>query len=273
MKRCHLCPVRFRLITMMMWSCVCTTQPLHGQDAQGNPASLAAEMLEFGGASRAWSHPDGRFWFVSGVHRSFGLKELDEPWVHAGFKRSRTSFALGGSVLGWSQMRHWISQVSAQHATKGISAGVKAELWVLQLQKPYRNDKAVLLSGHLQKVIPVDVLLVASLQNVIGSNWMTGGDPIERFADIALFHTPLPNMSVGGGLVASDQFPIDYRGVLLWKPHQILAVSLGAGTMPSRFEIGMRIDRGGFLTGVTMAKITDEPLGWRQNYWIGRLVQ
>ncbi len=78
---------------------------------------------------------------------------------------------------------------------------------------------------------------------------------------------------MGGGLSVSDQFPIDYRGGLAWKVHDILVLSLGLGTMPSRIEMGMRFYKSGFLSGISLAKITNEPLGWRQNYWIGRLVK
>ena len=75
-----------------------------------------------------------------------------------------------------------------------------------------------------------------------------------------------------GGMSVSDQFPIDYRGRLSWKPHDILAVSLGVGTMPSRIEMGIRIDRNGLLSGVGFTKVTNEPIGWRQNYWFGMVL-
>ena len=240
--------------------------------AQGDePLTMSISMDGALSASMLGWHPTGRLGLISGVERSFGLKELDAPWVSFGLRQSRFSFEIGAYTLGWSQMRQWTSLVSSKYDLEGISIAVGVEHRLLQLKHPYSNDAAIIINTGLIKSVGNDVWLSANAQNLLGSTWLRGGDPVERRLLARLLFSPQSRLHIAAGIEVSDHFPIDYNGFVAWRPHEVVTVKLGAGTEPSRMEVGLVIDKQGWLSGIGMSKITNSSIGWRQNYWIGRV--
>jgi len=106
---------------------------------------------------------------------------------------------------------------------------------------------------------------------MLGSGWQLGGDPIERKLHLHLNFVMHPDVLIRGGIGASDHFAADYQSDVLWKPNNGLVLSLGVGTEPSRILMGITIENRGWLAGSGINKITNSPIGWRQQYWMGRI--
>lgn len=270
-KRCTHDASFFVVVTILTIACVCASDQIYGQDSSTSVASHRPIHAFYEPSSVTIWNPSGSYWFISGIQRSFGMKALDEPWVRVGMKRSRLSLSVGASTLGWSHMRQWVSAAVVHYSTEGIAVSLGADYWLLQLRKPYHDDRAVVVRSHVLKTLHDDVHLSVRGQNLFGASWMVGNDPIERVLELDLIHTSHHRLLLQGGLSVSDQFPIDYHCRLSWKPQDAIAVNLQLGTMPSRIEMGIRIDSGGWLSGMHLSKISNESIGWRQNYWFGRV--
>ena len=216
-------------------------------------------------------HPVGQNWLVSGIRRSFGLNELDEPWISAGAKRSQYTLALGGSTMGWDQMRQWVMASSASYATDRLHIAVGAEYSMIRLRYPYRNDRAFTLEAGIRKMMRSNIYATASVRNMLGSKWRVGGDPIERKLHIDISGYILPDILVEGGFGVSDQFSADYNTQVMWRANNMLVFNLGMGSMPSRIEMGISLNNRGWVAGSSLSKITNSSIGWRQNHWLGRI--
>jgi hypothetical protein len=129
-----------------------------------------------------------------------------------------------------------------------------------------------LLDIDVNRIIHGGSYLSVKLKNVLGAGWMVGGDPLERMLEADLNYLANRRVMFRGGIGVSDHYPADYRGMVAWQPHDAIAINMGVGTVPSRVEMGIRVDRGGWLSGINMAKVTNEAIGWRQSYWLGRVV-
>jgi hypothetical protein len=214
--------------------------------------------------------PAGSTWVISGIQRSFGLKELDEPWISAGVSRARYSIALTGRSMGWEQMRHWVFASFVGYTNEQSNIALGADVQMLRLRQPYRNDRTATLRMDIRRSIGDDLFTRVQIQNMLGSEWQLGGDPIERRLQFDLNTYMLPDVLVRAGIAVSDQAPADYLTDILWRANDGLVLAIGVGSMPSRIQLGMSIDARGWLAGSGLSKITNSSIGWRQNYWIGR---
>ncbi len=261
----------FVSITIYLLACVCTSQQILAQETdtiQGG-INMGARSIDHDQAI-TW-FPRGRTWVISGIQRSFGLKELDEPWVHVGASRSHYSVALGAKTLGWDHMRQWILASSARYEHNDLSIVFGSDYWLLRLRHPYRNDRAVTFRTEVSKSVHEEIVATVWIQNILGSKWQIGGDPIERSLQLELSSIVHRNVLFSAGFGVGDQFPADYQSDILWSPNDGLIFKFGVGSMPSRFQMGIRIDNGGWMAGSGFAKITNSSIGWRQNYWLGRV--
>lgn len=261
----------FAFLTNCLIACVCTPQQITAQEAD---VKSAYNGLYTGFANpelgMLW-YPVGQHWLVSGIQRSFGLKELDEPWISAGTRRSHYTLALGGSTLGWDQMRQWVLASSASYTTDRFQIAVGAKYSMIRLRYPYRNDGAFTLDTGIRKMMHNTIYATASVQNILGSKWRVGRDPVERKLHIDLSGYILPDVLVEGGFGVSDQFSADYNTNVLWKANNIFVFNVGLGSMPSRVEMGISLSNRGWVAGSKLSNITNSSIGWRQNHWLGRV--
>lgn len=211
-------------------------------------------------------------WFASGIGRSFGLKELDEPWLQIGLNRRKTSFAISVNTLGWSQMRQYGMLAGFGYAAGDVALKTGVEYRKLSLDQPYRNDQALMLHLGLEKRVDQSLLIHASGANFAGGKWLQGGDPVERILTTGLMYRLPQPVLMSGGVAFSDVFAPDIHAHLYWMPHADVSLHLGTGTVPTRVEVGIAIRRGGWLAGSGFTKITRSAIGWRQQHWVGRVV-
>ncbi len=270
-KRCNREVIAYALITVFWLACVCANQQILAQETDSRSMFDKTQLASVDPEQGIMWHPGGRAWLISGIQRSFGLAELDEPWVSFGATRAGYSFALGAKTIGWDQMRQWVLSSSAQRATSNVRFVLGSEFWMLRLRHPYLNDRALTFKADVQKVIRDDMFATIRVQNVLGAGWQQGGDPIERKLQLHLNGIVHSNLLLRGGIGISDHFPADYQSDVVWNPNNALAIWLGVGTEPSRIQIGFSIDNRGWLAGSAINKITNSSIGWRQHYWMGRV--
>jgi hypothetical protein len=259
------------MLTICLFACVCTPLQIFAQEGDTKPTiHIAQANMMYPENGFLW-HSSGRNWIMSGIQRSFGLRELDQPWLHLGAKRSQYSIALGSSTLGWDSMREWAISSSANFTSDGIHVAIGAQYSMLRLRQPYRNDRAVTFGAGINKKVHNTIDVTVSIQNLLDSEWLIGGDPIERKLQVDVSSSVFANVLIRGGLGVSDQFPADYRTHILWKFNDALIFNLGVGSVPSRIDMGVRIDSHRWVAGSSFSKLTNASIGWRQNHWLGRV--
>lgn len=260
------------MITLILCLSVCDPFATAAQSAS-DPNTIQSIVAGLQLSEQGRFHPTtGRIWFASGVRRSFGLRELDEPFVQAGMKRSRSSVAISANTLGWSQMRQWSTLLWTGYDLGDVQLHIGFDHRLLQLRHPYRNDQALLVNAGLQRRISESVSLRADGLNLIGESWRIGGDPLERQLSTDVIYIHPESVRMSGGVTFSDQYAPDLHAHLYWMPHEAISLQVGGGTVPARIEMGIAINRGGWLAGSSFAKITRSAVGWRQQYLVGRVV-
>jgi hypothetical protein len=271
MKWCTHKAVAIVVVTICTHACVCMHQRIYAQDTRSKLSINTSVDAQEDPVLAMLLSPVGRVWVITGIQRSFGLKELDEPWISAGATRSRYSLALTGSTMGWEQMRHWVFASYVGYATEQANITLGADMRMLRLGQPYRDDKTMTLRADIRRSIGDDTYTTIRIQNILGSEWQVGGDPIERKLQFDLNTYLLPNVLIRAGIAVSDHYPADYLTDILWRANDGFVLAVGLGSMPSRIHLGMSIDARGWFTGSGFSKITSSSIGWRQNYWLGRL--
>lgn len=272
MKRCDSKVHPFVMITLILCLSVCDPH-LGAAQLASDPNTIHSIVAGLQPADQGQFYPaNGRFWFASGIRRSFGLNELDEPWILAGMKRSKASLALTANTLGWSQMRQWGTLVWTGYDLDIVHFHIGFDHRLLQLRHPYRNDQALLVHAGVLRRISESASFRADGLNIVGGSWRIGGDPLERLLSADVIYTHPESVRMSGGVTFSDQYAPDLHAHLNWMPHQAVSLQLGAGTMPARLEMGIAVNKGGWHSGSSFSKITRSAVGWRQQHWVGRVV-
>lgn len=271
-KRCRLPACPLVLITLLCCLSVYGPGEVFAQTTPARPWLISGKPGALSALTQSDTSLSRQAWFASGLTRSFGLRELDEPWIDIGWKPTRFSTSLSARTLGWNRMREWSTTAWFGYQLDGIEVQFGAEHKMLQLRQPYHNDHAMLFHAAVSRYITETAALQASATNVAGGVWLRGGDSIEKLLSADLVYANPDNAMMTGGITFSDHYAPDFHAHLYWMPHQALSLHLGAGSQPSRVQIGLVVNRAGWHAGSNFVKVTHTALGWKQQHWIGRIM-